>query len=85
MFNLLSQGRISPREAIALAYLSQLLLQTLDGVRYEVGLARGFEGYEDMVRDVVDPPAPELDADSDDSSEISDGGPPELEPSVARR
>jgi hypothetical protein len=45
--------------------------------------ARAVEGYEDMVRDVVDPPASELDTDSDDSSETCDGGPPELEPSVA--
>jgi hypothetical protein len=62
VFNLLAQSRIQARDAVALAYISQLLLQTLDGVKYEAELSLGCEGYENMVRDVVDPlpdPLPE--------------------------
>ncbi len=54
-FNLLAQGRLQARDAVALAYISQLLLQTLDGVKYEAELSLGCAGYENIVRDVVDP------------------------------
>ena len=51
------------REAIALAHISRLLLQTLHGVKRETEMAFGYEGYENMVRNVVDPPAdPEAEA-----------------------
>jgi hypothetical protein len=38
-------------------------LQTLDGVKYEAEISLGSEGYENIVRDVVDPlpdPLPEV-------------------------
>jgi len=54
-FNMLAQGRLQARDAVALAYISQLLLQTLDGVKYEAEISLGSEGYENLVRDVVDP------------------------------
>jgi hypothetical protein len=58
-FNMLAQGRMQARDAVALAYISQLLLQTLDGVKYETEIAFGSEGYENMVRDIVDPLPPD--------------------------
>jgi hypothetical protein len=57
VFNLLSQDRIPARQAAVLAYVSQLLLQTLDGVKYETELTLGFSGYENLVRNIIDPPA----------------------------
>jgi hypothetical protein len=71
VFNLLSQGRIPAREAAVLAYVSQLLLQTIDGVKYEAELALGFEGYEDIVRNVVDPPQNKLPAASNATGETA--------------
>jgi hypothetical protein len=80
-FNLLAQGRIQARDAVALAYISQLLLQTLDGVKYEAELSLGCEGYENIVRDVVDPlpdPLPE----ASDTPGASPGIQASLEPPV---
>lgn len=59
-FNMLAQGRMQARDAATLAYISQLLLQTLHGVKYETEMAFGYKGYENMVRDVVDPPSDPL-------------------------
>ena len=62
VFNLLSQNRIHTREAAALTYTAQLLLQTLDGVKSEAELAFGVDGYQNIVLNVVDPlpdPLPE--------------------------
>jgi hypothetical protein len=85
VFNLLTQGRISAREAIALGFISQLLLQTVDGLKYEVELTRGFEGYEDLVREIVDPPPDELPAASSGPSDASDSSSPALAASVPDR
>jgi hypothetical protein len=66
-FNMLAQGRMQARDAATLAYISQLLLQTLHGVKRETEMAFGYEGYENMVRDVVDP-EPEASSASSGSS-----------------
>jgi hypothetical protein len=73
-FNMLAQGRMQARDAMALAYISQLLLQTLDGVKYETELAFGDEGYENMVRDIVDPLPPDPLPEASASSVVSPGG-----------
>ena len=71
-FNMLAQGRMQARDANALAHISRLLLQTLHRVKRETEMAFGYEGYENMVRDVVDPPSdpdpePETSSAPDDS------------------
>ncbi len=42
VFTLLAQDRIPAREAAVLASISRLLLQSIEGVRYEVQVALGF-------------------------------------------
>jgi hypothetical protein len=83
VFNLLSQDRIPAREAAVLAYVSQLLLQTIDGVRYETQLALGFQGYENLVRNVIDPPQNKLPAASNATRKASPDGHTPMEPAVS--
>jgi hypothetical protein len=73
VFNLLSQDRIPARQAAVLAYVSQLLLQTLDGVKYETELTLGFSGYENLVRNIIDPPRRALPASLDEIRKESPG------------
>ena len=62
VFTLLAQDRIPARDAAVLAYISQLLLQTINGVRYETELTLGFEGYRSLVRNIISPPRQDVPA-----------------------
>ncbi len=79
-FNMLAQGRMQARDANALAHISRLLLQTLHGVKRETEMAFGYQGYENMVRDVVDPPADSEDEAADASPDDSPDDSPDSAP-----
>ena len=49
LFSLLAQRRISRRDAIAFAYIAQLILQTLPGVRREVEWILGSEAWRETL------------------------------------
>ena len=50
LFALLAERRIPPRDAAILAYIGQLLLQTLKGVKWEIQQARGCDAFEAILR-----------------------------------
>ena len=50
LFALLARNRIPVRNAAVLAYIGQLLLNSLPGVRRETALAQGLAGWERVVR-----------------------------------
>lgn len=52
VFLLLAQNRIPRRNAVALAYIAQLLLQTLPGVREELTRCLGHKAWEETLDDV---------------------------------
>src|SRR5579863_6805809 len=49
-FLLMAQGRISRKDAVAFGYLSQLLLQTVSGVRAEYVAANGYRQWENKLK-----------------------------------
>jgi hypothetical protein len=61
LFSLLAQGRIPRRNAVALAYISQLLIQTLPNVRREIKDTLGFDAWQGTLAAAIDDqqPAPE--------------------------
>jgi hypothetical protein len=81
LFSLLAQGRIPRRNAVALAYIGQLLIQTLPNVRREVQSARGDHAWMDMLEaaydnDQTDEEESPEDA-SDDGTEEGEGESPD--------
>jgi hypothetical protein len=66
-FLLMAQGRISRKDAVAFGYLSQLLLQTVSGVRAEYVAANGYRQWEHKLK-------ASLMLDADDDPEPSPGG-----------
>ena len=50
LFSLVAVGRIAPRDAAVLAYIGQLLLNSLGAVRREAQLARGYEQWHSLLR-----------------------------------
>jgi hypothetical protein len=66
-FLLMAQGRISRKDAVAFGYLSQLLLQSVSGVRAEYVAANGYRQWENKLKTSLMP-------DEDDDSEPSPGG-----------
>lgn len=52
LFSLLAQNRIPRRNAVALGYLAQLLLQTLPGVRDEITHCLGYEAWDETLESV---------------------------------
>ncbi len=50
LFSLAAQGRIAPRNAAVLAYIGQLLLNSLGAVRHEAQLARGHDQWHGHLR-----------------------------------
>jgi hypothetical protein len=66
-FLLMAQGRISRKDAVAFGYLSQLLLQTVSGVRAEYVAANGYRQWENKLKTSLMP-------DADDDPEPSPGG-----------
>ena len=57
IFLLLAQGRISRRDAVAFGYLSQLLLQTVPGIRKEFVDAFGYNAWEARLKGKLEPKA----------------------------
>src|ERR1700676_3930411 len=66
-FLLMAQGRISRKDAVAFGYLSQLLLQTVSGVRAEYVAANGYRQWENKLKTSLMP-------DADDDPESTLGG-----------
>jgi hypothetical protein len=64
-FLLMAQGRISRKDAVAFGYLSQLLLQTVPGIRSEFVSSFGYRQWEKRLKHSLDPSS---DIDSDTSS-----------------
>jgi hypothetical protein len=54
-FLLMAQGRISRKDAVAFGYLSQLMLQSVSGVRAEYVAAFGYRQWEKQTQNVSDP------------------------------
>ncbi len=50
LFSLVAQGRVASRDAAVLAYISQLLLNSLSAVRHEAELARGHDKWHGDLR-----------------------------------
>jgi len=50
LFSLVAQGRVAPRNAAVLAYIGQLLLNSLSAVRHEAQLARGHDKWHGDLR-----------------------------------
>jgi hypothetical protein len=66
-FLLMAQGRISRKDAVAFGYLSQLLLQSVSGVRAEYVAANGYRQWENKLKTSLMP-------DADDDPGPSPGG-----------
>ena len=66
-FLLMAQGHISRKDAVAFGYLSQLLLQSVSGVRAEYVAANGYRQWENRLKTALTP-------DADDDPEPSLGG-----------
>jgi hypothetical protein len=66
VFLLMAQGRISQKQAVAFGYLSQLLLQTVPGIRSEFVSAFGYLAWEDRLKNSFEPT--ETDDDDPDPS-----------------
>ncbi len=72
-FLLMAQGRISRKDAVAFGYLSQLLLQSVSGVRAEYVAANGYRQWENKLKtslmpDAGEDPEPSPGGDSGPSS-----------------
>jgi len=52
LFSLLAENRIPRRNAVALGYLAQLLLQTLPGVREELTHCLGYQAWDETLESV---------------------------------
>ncbi len=55
VFRSLAQNRIPPRNAAALGYLAQLLLQTLPGVKSEFSNTFGYRAWDESVKAMFQP------------------------------
>ncbi|HEV1287581.1 MAG TPA: hypothetical protein VNU44_19820 [Bryobacteraceae bacterium] len=71
-FLLMAQGRISRKDAVAFGYLSQLLLQSVSGVRAEYVASFGYRQWENRLKTSFAP-------HEDDDPEPSSGGGENLE------
>jgi hypothetical protein len=71
LFSLLAQNRIPRRNAVALGYLAQLLLQTLPGVRAELTQCCGEEAWDETLESIFceDETEAETEAAADDNTE----------------
>jgi hypothetical protein len=65
LFSLVAKNRIPHRDAVALAYIAQLLLQSLPDVRAEIKHVLGYRAWDATVQDAL------TDGQSSDSSVIT--------------
>ena len=70
-FLLMAQGRISRKDAVAFGYLSQLLLQSVSGLRAEYVAANGYRQWEHKLKTSLTPNAD----DDPEPSPSGDSGP----------
>jgi hypothetical protein len=59
VFTALAQNRISARNAATLAYIGQLLLQSIPSVKQETKFKYSYESWQHMITNAVDLPAPQ--------------------------
>ncbi len=61
LWTAVTHNRIPPRNAAVLAYIGQLLLQTLPAVKHEINRAHNnFQAWESLLRRVFPPPQPHI-------------------------
>jgi hypothetical protein len=68
LFSLVAQGRIPRRDAVALAYIAQLLLQSLPAVQKEVKQALGYDAWQQAVEAALAPSTEQDEAAEEDES-----------------
>ncbi|MGB6430007.1 MAG: hypothetical protein WBF06_05445 [Candidatus Acidiferrales bacterium] len=71
LFAAVAQNRIPPRNAAVIAYIGQLLMQSLSGVEREIKHADGYEAWDDTIRRTLD--AEENEEEEEDDDEAGDG------------
>jgi len=71
LFSLVAKNRIPPRDAVALAYIAQLLLQSLPHVRSEIKNVLGYRAWDATVQDALVIRESESDGQSSDSSVVT--------------
>jgi hypothetical protein len=81
VLSLLAQGRIPRRDAIAFAYISQLLLQSLPKVQKEIKEALGFDAWQETLASALGSESDEVEDDAAEEEDESDG---EISEPVAR-
>ena len=69
LFSLLAQNRIPRRNAVALGYLAQLLLQTLPGVREEITHCLGYEAWDETLESVFPEHKAEEETEEDETED----------------
>ena len=69
LFRLVAENRIPHREAVSLAYIAQLLLQSQPQVRSEIRVTMGHDAWNATVHRALTAPA----TDDEDDDSISDG------------
>jgi len=73
VFLLLAQGRIPQKQAVAFGYLSQLLLQTVPGIRSEFVSAFGYRSWEENLKSkLAIPPKSSFRANNVSEESLSD-------------
>jgi hypothetical protein len=74
LFRLVAENRIPHRDAVSLAYIAQLLLQSLPHVRNEINHALGYRVWDATVQRALTPGASQTEEDSE--SEAASGNEP---------
>lgn len=74
VFTAVAQDRLPARNAALLAYLGQLLLQSISNVKKEYKFAYSFEQWEQMRAGALPLSSPALDPDSPEPSGAADSG-----------
>jgi hypothetical protein len=69
LFSLRAHNRISRRDAVALTYMAQLMLQTLPGVRREIMTHQSSRGWDSTLERVFNRMTEEMSDDSEDQSD----------------
>jgi len=70
VFLLMAQGRISQKQAVAFGYLTQLLLQTVPGIRSEFVSAHGYRAWEQRLKSSLEANQNEAPEPSGDESNV---------------
>ena len=71
LFTALAQNRISQRNAHTLAYIGQLMLQSIPNVKRETRIDYNFQSWQNMLRSAVTLSDPEPESDSGSDTETN--------------